>query len=340
MSLFSTELQIWYNQSKRDLPWRNTNNPYFIWLSEIILQQTRVQQGMSYYYKFIEHFPSVESLSNASEQEVLNLWQGLGYYSRARNMHKTAKFISEELKGEFPSSYDGLLNLPGVGKYTAAAIASFGFGLPHAVVDGNVYRVLSRCFNIDLYIDTGDGQKYFQALADELIDKLNPAIHNQALMELGALVCVPKNPKCDVCPLNASCEARVNGNIENLPRKKSKIKVKNRTLNYFLSVKENTIFIQKRGSKDIWANMFELPLIEGDELTREILDSVVYMRSMNHKLTHQNLTVNFYQPRDQGLIGFNEEIFEVALDDLKNYPLPRVIEKFLVEELEIVVRVS
>ena len=340
MSLFSTELQVWYAKNKRDLPWRNTTNPYYIWLSEVILQQTRVQQGMSYYYKFIERFPDIESMALAEEKEVLNLWQGLGYYSRARNMHKTARYVFEELGGIFPNRFDKLLELPGVGRYTASAIASFAYDLTHAVVDGNVYRVLSRYFNADEYIDTGAGQKLYQQLADELLDKSNPAQHNQAVMELGALVCTPKKPKCVDCPVHASCVSFAENTFHELPRKKGKVKVKSRTLNYFTFFQNDRVFLRKRGDKDIWANMFEFPLYEGDNVPLELLDSVEFSKNINHKLTHQNLSVNFYKLKlaDYPHHVF-ENCFEVHIKELKNYPLPRVIEKYLIEDLGLDVRI-
>lgn len=339
MSLFSTELQKWYVKNHRDLPWRNTRNPYFIWLSEVILQQTRVQQGMSYYYKFVEHYPDVNDFAQADENEILNLWQGLGYYSRARNMHKTAQFVVAHHHGVFPKSYDDLLKLPGVGKYTAAALASFAFDLPHAVVDGNVYRVLSRYFNAEEFIDTGAGQKFYQSLADELLDKQNPARHNQAIMELGALICTPKNPSCANCPLTDSCEGRAKNTWNNLPRKKGKVKVKNRTLNYFVCVDDDFVLMKKRGDKDIWANMFEFPLIEGDDLPEPLTNEVELTKTLNHKLTHQNLTVNFYSTKFNNSQEAFSNTEKIAIDELKNYPLPRVIERFLEEEMKLFVRI-
>lgn len=339
MSLFSTELQRWYKQYKRDLPWRNTRDPYLIWLSEVILQQTRVQQGMSYYLKFLDHFPTVFDLSNASEQNVLNLWQGLGYYSRARNMHKTAQFIVQNHQGVFPERFDELMKLPGVGTYTAAAVASFAFNLPHAVVDGNVYRVLSRYFNSDEYIDTGIGQKFYQNLADELLDKEFPAQHNQAIMELGALVCTPKNPSCEACPLLHSCEAFAKKTFHQLPQKKGKVKVKNRTLNYLITVDDEFIYLQKRGAKDIWANMFEFPQIDELLLAESNKHALQLLQQVNHKLTHQNLTVNFFSSPTLGNHLTEKNLFAISLQELKNYPLPRVIEKFLEERYNLMLRV-
>jgi A/G-specific adenine glycosylase len=335
MSLFSTELQLWYNQNHRDLPWRDTSNPYFIWLSEVILQQTRVQQGMTYYFKFVSHYPTVKDLAAADEQEILNLWQGLGYYSRARNMHKTAKFIVAQLQGIFPNTHEGLIALPGVGNYTAAAIGSFAFDLPLAVVDGNVYRVLSRYFNLDEFIDTGKGQKYYQQLADELLDQDRPALHNQAIMELGALVCTPKNPSCATCPLQMSCVAKQKHTWSDLPKKKGKVKVKNRTFHYFVVIQDDALILQQRGDKDIWANMYEFPLIQGESLPESMLDGITMIKSVTHKLTHQHLAVHFYASRTLGDLLSTENQLLVSFEDLKRYPLPRVIEKFLEEEMQL-----
>jgi A/G-specific adenine glycosylase len=338
MSLFSTELQNWFKQNKRDLPWRNTQDPYAIWLSEVILQQTRVQQGMSYYLKFLNHFPTVFDLSNASEQNVLNLWQGLGYYSRARNMHKTAQCIVQNYNGVFPNRFEELLKLPGVGYYTAAAVASFAFNLPYAVVDGNVYRVLSRYFNVDEFIDTGQGQKFYQNLADELLDREFPAQHNQAIMELGALVCTPKNPNCELCPLLSSCEAFKKNTIDHLPRKKVRVKVKNRTLNYLITLDKEFIYLRKRETKDIYANMFEFPQIDENLLAEANKHSLQLIQQMNHKLTHQNLSVNFFASPSLRYLLAEQELLAIPLEELKNYPLPRVIEKFLEERYNLILR--
>ncbi len=335
MSLFSSQIQFWYQNNKRDLPWRETNNPYHIWLSEIILQQTRVQQGMAYYEKFVLHFPNVKQLAKASEQQVLNLWQGLGYYSRGRNLHKAAQHVMEKHDGEFPSTFEEIIALPGVGPYTASAIASFAFDLPHAVVDGNVYRVLSRYFNSDTFINTPQGQKYFQELADELLDKVQPAQHNQAIMELGALICKPKNPTCDLCPLVDSCEGKSKNTLLNLPKKHGKIKVRDRHLNYLVCFENNQVLMQKRSEKDIWANMFEFPLVEGEHLEASILENVVFIKTMSHKLTHQNLKVHFYEINRMEINSFAHHGNWIHLKDLTKHPLPRVIDRFLEEVYDI-----
>ncbi|MFB0925151.1 MAG: A/G-specific adenine glycosylase, partial [Vicingaceae bacterium] len=231
---FSEKLIVWYNEHKRDLPWRKTTDPYQIWLSEIILQQTRVNQGLDYFNKFIKKHPDIHSLAQSSEKDVLNLWQGLGYYSRARNLHFTAKYISNELNGEFPTEYKDILNLKGVGEYTAAAIASFAYKEAYPVVDGNVYRVLSRMFGIENPIDSTEGKKVFKQLATELIDTKNPDTYNQAIMEFGALQCTPKKPNCEDCPYLLECFAYKNGLITELPKKEKKIKQRNRYFNYLV----------------------------------------------------------------------------------------------------------
>ena len=225
MTDFNLLITNWYRQNKRDLPWRLTTDPYKIWLSEIILQQTRVDQGLSYYLKFVKEFPTIQALANASEQQVLALWQGLGYYSRARNLHFTAKTISNELNGKFPNSFTSLKKLKGIGDYTAAAIASFSYNEITPVVDGNVYRVLSRVFNIATPIDSSQGKKLFYELAGELISKENPGEFNQSIMEFGALWCKPQNPKCEDCPLQENCLAFENDTVKLLPVKDKKIKI-------------------------------------------------------------------------------------------------------------------
>ena len=263
---FSNILIKWYLQNKRDMPWRNTTNPYYIWLSEIILQQTRVEQGTAYYLKFVEIFPTVYDLASAKESEVLKLWQGLGYYSRARNLHFTGNYIVNELNGQFPSTYNEILKLKGVGDYTASAIASFCFDEPTAVVDGNVYRVLSRFFDIETPINSTKGIKYFKELAQELIDVDNAATHNQSIMEFGARMCKPQNPDCEICPLNDKCLALQQNKIKSLPVKDKKIKLKKRFFNYLVLVSsdEKTILNLREG-KGIWQGLYEFPLVESEK---------------------------------------------------------------------------
>ena len=329
----------WYRQNKRDLPWRQTISPYLVWLSEIILQQTRVAQGLPYYLKFIEHFPSINDLANASEQEVLNLWQGLGYYSRARNLHFTAKDIVANYQGIFPENYQDLCKLKGVGAYTAAAIASFCYNEPVSVLDGNVYRVLARLFGIDTPINSTEGQKYFKQLAQKLIDKQAPGMYNQAIMEFGALHCTPNNPKCDNCPFAKNCIAYQTGKVGDLPVKLKKIKIKKRFLHYFLVKNGNFIILEKRISKDIWQNLYQLPLIEkpnSKTLKNDDFESFYAnydIKSVKnaqkstkivHKLTHQHLHIQFWI-----INTLQKPNNAIALNQLTNYPMPIVIANFL-----------
>ena len=262
MTDFHLLIDGWYRQNKRDLPWRTTRDPYFIWLSEIILQQTRVDQGMNYYLKFTRNYPTIRHLAEASEQEVLNDWQGLGYYSRARNLHQTAKYIHKELNSSFPESYEKIIKLKGIGPYTAAAIASFAFDEGVAAVDGNVYRVLSRIFDIDLPIDSTQGKKAFQELANSLIPTKNPGDFNQGMMEFGAMQCTPVNPKCEHCPFSERCLAKMHNTIAARPVKAKKTAVRNRYFYYFIFRETDRICIQKRTQKDIWQHLFEFPLLE------------------------------------------------------------------------------
>jgi A/G-specific adenine glycosylase len=339
---FANSLTRWYLKNKRDLPWRNTQNPYFIWLSEIMLQQTRVAQGMPYFYSFTNAFPTVFDLANASEEQVLKLWQGLGYYSRARNLHKTAQYIASDLNGVFPNTYNELLQLKGVGSYTAAAIASFCYGEIVPVVDGNVYRVLSRYFDIETDILSNSAKKEFSDLAYELMLKDNPALFNQAIMEFGALQCVPKNPNCVVCPLNNSCLALQKNKINQLPVKSKKTKAKNRYFNYlvFLDDHQNTM-IQKRTDKGIWHNLYEFPLIEteqevdleyfvaqiqsNDFIANTILSvELTCPESKIHKLTHQHLYIRFWKVKVTGSL-----LNAVDYSTLLTYPFPIVIFNFI-----------
>ena len=256
-NFFAKQLLAWnQNDNSRAVPWRGATDPYKIWLSEIMLQQTRLEQGLPYYLKFIEQYPTVHDLAQAPEEEVFLLWQGLGYYSRCRNLIYTAKFISENLKGNFPDNYKELLKLKGVGAYTAAAIASFAFGEAVPVIDGNVYRVLSRFFATATPIDTTEGKKKFQYLIQQVFDPAHPAEFNQAIMDLGATVCTPKKPDCQHCPLNKYCKAYHQVAVECFPVKSKKIIVKHRTFDYWVFIFEEKVFIKKREEKDIWQGLF------------------------------------------------------------------------------------
>ncbi len=339
---FSNLLTQWYLQHKRDLPWRDTQNPYFIWLSEIMLQQTRVAQGLPYFLNFTTAFPTVFDLANASEEQVLKLWQGLGYYSRARNLHKTAQHIAFDLNGIFPDNYNDLLTLKGVGDYTAAAIASFAYNEAVPVVDGNVFRVLARYFDIENDISASSTKKIFADLAFELMPKNNPALFNQAIMEFGALQCVPKNPDCTVCVFNQSCAALQKKKVGQLPVKSGKTKVRNRFFNYIVVFDENqNTLLQKRTDKGIWHNLYEFPLIETeqnvafdfvlDEIKNKILKeneiiSTDYFdqNAIIHKLSHQHLHIKFWKINVAGILKNG-----IAVTEIKTYPFPIVIHNFI-----------
>ena len=252
----------WFAENRRDLPWRHDPTPYEVWLSEVILQQTRVNQGMDYYLRFIKKWPSVTSLAQATEEEVLKMWQGLGYYSRARNLHHCAQQVMEQHGGQFPADYEQLKKLQGIGEYTAAAIASIAFDLPHAVVDGNVYRVLARLFDIDIPINNKEGQKLFAQLADELLNRKQPGLHNQAMMEFGALQCTPKNPNCLHCPLLAQCLAFAHQTVLQRPVKLQTKKNVTRYFNYLVIRINENIYLHKRSGNDIWKNLYDFPCIE------------------------------------------------------------------------------
>lgn len=336
---FSLLIQKWYTENSRDLPWRRTKSPYFIWLSEVILQQTRVDQGMSYYHKFCQLFPTIRDLAQASEQEVLNAWQGLGYYSRARNLRKTAIHIVDHHKGAFPQTYDELLTLPGIGPYTAAAVGSFAFDLPNAVVDGNVYRLLSRYFDIDTPVDSVQGKKEFAQLAQLLLDPLNPAQHNQAIMELGALICRPKNANCESCPLNNSCLGIKNETIYQRPIKSKKNSIRQRHFHFVLHEKNGRLLVQKRLGKDIWENMYQLPLIElekdnetpHDKYGESIILANEPIVSYTHQLSHQKITASFWKAESVKVLSGFENTLWVNKEELNDLPLPRLIDRFFEE---------
>lgn len=340
---FSEDLISWYLTNKRNLPWRETKNPYNIWLSEIILQQTRVQQGTPYYLKFIEAFPTIHDLARAKEDKVLKLWQGLGYYSRARNLHATAKEISQNHKGVFPDSYKELLKFKGIGSYTASAISSICFNRPEVVVDGNVYRVLSRIFGIETPINTHPAQKEFREIGSLLMDEKRPGKFNQALMEFGALQCVPANPDCQNCVFKDICFAYKTSSIDKLPVKRKPKPVRNRYFNFlvFLSDDDETI-LQQRKKKDIWKKLYQFPLIETPELSdlnqlkayQEFQDYFKMIKQYKislhneipiiHKLTHQNIHARFW-------IIYSDKIYghKVSLSRIDDFPVPKLIEEFM-----------
>ncbi len=344
----SSILVRWYTKNKRDLPWRNTRDPYKIWLSEIILQQTRVAQGLAYYIKFIQAFPTIQALAQASEDEVLKLWQGLGYYSRARNLHFTAKYIHTHLDNKFPRTYKEILKLKGIGPYTASAISSFAYDLPHASIDGNVIRVITRLFGIKESIDTRTTAKKIAEIAEQLLDRHNPSAHNQAIMEFGALQCVPKNPACEQCPFMLSCFAFQNRAVGEIPYKAKKIKQRERFFNYLFIVSKGFTFLNKRTQKDIWKNLYEFPLIEtpkaalpedlfqtkewGIWLGKEKTEIQNISKIISHQLSHQKIHAIFYQINVKEIKPeINARFVKVKLSDLNNYAIPRLIDKYLDE---------
>jgi A/G-specific adenine glycosylase len=340
---FNDELFQWYEKNKRELPWRNSSDAYVIWLSEIILQQTRVDQGLPYFYRFIEKYPDVTSFALADEGDILKLWQGLGYYSRGRNMLKTARMVQELYHGKFPESYQLLIKLKGIGEYTAAAIASFSSNEARAVVDGNVYRVLSRYFGIEEPINSTKGKKIFQSVANDLLNEQRPGLHNQAMMEFGAMMCKPKNPACGLCPVKSGCYAFLQNATTFLPIKTNKVKVRERFFNYFLVADEDKILMNKRDETDIWANMYDLPLIETSSLitTAELfnLNEVKQFFGTNikvkevpqvkkHILTHQRLYVRLIILRNKPA-KLKENWFFTPVENLKKLAVPKIIFIFI-----------
>ena len=348
--VFAYQLINWYEENKRDLPWRKTKDPYPIWLSEIILQQTRVAQGLPYYERFLEQFPTIFELANASETEVLRLWQGLGYYSRARNLHACAKMVVNDFGGEFPTDFNALLKLKGIGRYTAAAISSSAFNQPNAVVDGNVYRVLSRVFGIEEDVSSTQGPKIFEIRANELLDKEKPNQYNQAIMEFGAIQCAPKSPACGVCPFKDDCFAFNHNKIDTLPVKTKKTKVRKRYFTYLAFHSEQQFWMKERGKGDVWQGLFDFYLIEDskpinlDEVLSTLqklglTDSIIGEESKlyEHVLTHQRIFANFVKielETDDGarLMGLHPEMEKYSLEHINNLPKPVLIIKYLEDQ--------
>jgi A/G-specific adenine glycosylase len=345
---FQSEIIKWYFKNKRDLPWRQTTDPYVIWLSEIILQQTRVEQGLPYFLKFLDNFPSISHFAKASEEKVLKLWQGLGYYSRGRNMHHTANRIMAQYQGIFPNKYDDLIQLKGIGEYTAAAISSFSNNEAKAVVDGNVFRVLARYFGIHEAINSPQGKKQFYTLAQELISGQTPSIYNQAIMEFGALQCKPKSPNCGECPIQMSCYAYKNQLVNSLPQKIKKTKSRERWFNYFLCIKNDRILTKQRKQGDVWQHLYDLPLIEtadkqdidAPELLGKIVElfgkhvKITHLSTKKHVLTHQIIYANFFA-LDNYIVNFNQhsEIKSALIEDFKQLPHPKIIADFFEEHI-------
>jgi len=343
---FQNELINWYLLNKRDLPWRHTNDAYTIWLSEVILQQTRVEQGLPYFNKFLVNFPTVNDFASATEAKVLKLWQGLGYYSRGRNMHATAQIVVKDYHGIFPNLHDELIKLKGIGEYTAAAISSFSSGEARAVVDGNVFRVLSRYYGIDTAINSPAGKKQFYTLANELLDQKDPALYNQAIMEFGAIQCKPKSPNCGVCPLNQTCYAFSHKMVNELPVKIKKAAQKHRYINYFVCFDNGQVVVRERQAGDVWQHLYDFPSIE--MLTHEdannglFVDQVKktfgndayfeFISAKKHILTHQIIHVQFFALKNY-IFNFNKqkELNWVSLNKLDELPQPKVIHDFVQE---------
>jgi len=350
---FSTTLISWYKKNKRDLPWRQTRDPYKIWLSEVILQQTRIEQGLSYYLNFVSRFPNVHALADASERDILKRWQGLGYYSRARNLHHAAITIANELNGQFPDNYNDLLKLKGIGEYTAAAISSIVFNEPRPVVDGNVLRFLSRLKGIKTPVDSVSGKKIILDLALRLIDRKQPGEFNQAIMEFGALYCKPQNPNCEECLFRTECKAYFENQVNSIPVKTKRLSPRKRYFHYLFIIHQNkSVYLRKRAGQDIWKNLYDFPLLEKnhkiskEKMVEEVSSylfaelkknpQVKISKEYKHILTHQIISARFYTIRLNDSKQFrkinllNGNIWDSA--DLKNihqYPVPRLIEKFL-----------
>jgi len=345
---FTSNIITWYNSNKRALPWRKTTNPYYIWISEIILQQTRVSQGLPYYLKFVAAFSTVQELAAATEQEVLSLWQGLGYYSRARNMHKCAKVITSQYGNKFPQSFEHLLKLPGIGPYTAAAITSLAFNNPTPVVDGNVYRVLARVFGVDANIAEAKNFKLFFSLSEELIDKARPGTYNQAVMELGATVCVPQNPFCDKCTIEEICYANANKKQKELPVKIKKNRNRNRYFTYLVIENKGKVAMTKRIGKGIWEGLYEFYLIESNQATDIDGFENVFLKKLltkgavikhesqlpKHILSHQTIFSSFIiidLPTDQETdnLLFKNGLTLYSQAEIETLPKPVLISNFL-----------
>lgn len=346
-SQFRRRLLAWLDDHDRELPWKGEPDPYLIWLSEIILQQTRVDQGLPYFLRFKETFPTVFELAAATEDQVFKLWEGLGYYARARNLHATAKRIVSDFGGRFPDNYADILSLKGVGPYTAAAIASFGFQLPHAVVDGNVYRVLARIWGIDTPIDSSPGKRQFQELADELLDPSKPGRYNQAIMDFGAIWCTPANPQCRDCPFEQECQAKQTNRITDLPVKKKKIQKKDRYFHYLDFDYEALTWLSQRSARDIWQGLYEFPMVEGPRLWTEweqVLKQVAMLDWLGHSsyeviqksppfrqtLSHQHIHAIFWKIQlSQPSPVLNKEFVQIERKNLPKFAVPKIVDWYL-----------
>jgi len=351
-SQFTSLLMKWHEEHARELPWKSDRDPYKIWLSEIILQQTRVEQGLPYYLKILEQFPNLDALANADEDELMQLWQGLGYYSRARNLLFTAKYIQSELRGKFPNNYSDLLKLKGIGPYTAAAISSFAFDEVRAVIDGNVIRVLSRIFGIEIPFDSSKGKKVFEQLASELISQDDPATYNQAIMDFGATQCLPKKPNCISCTFRSTCKAYVQNQVIEFPVRSKKVLKKDRYFYYYVLITpENEVLIRKRSADDIWKGLYEFPLMECNEEEFSRSKHAVYPDFFNKlyidKIDKTNATFQYKQVLTHRIIhakfitirtsfkdkSFPENNYLVDYENLCNFAFPKLIDWFIEEKL-------
>lgn len=348
VSFFQKNLFDWADENPREMPWKGERNPYLIWLSEIILQQTRVEQGLPYFEKFKAKYPTVKQLADAPEDEVMKMWEGLGYYSRARNLHFSAKLISNDLDGQFPTDFKSIKSLKGVGDYTASAIASFAYDLPHAVLDGNVFRVFSRFLGIKTPIDSTDGKKEFAKVTDEFLNKKQPAKYNQAIMDFGATQCVPANPNCEICPLQKHCFAFAKNEISSLPVKAKKLKKRTRYFNFLVFENEGKIWIQKREEKDIWRDLYQFPMIETevgiddfsklkkdenwlDFFQKNQLELVSKSNPFRQTLTHQFIIGTFWKIKIHDATNpvFKPSYLGITKHDLSNHAFPKIIDLYL-----------
>ncbi len=335
----------WYKPSDRPMPWKEIDNPYFIWLSEIILQQTRVEQGKDYYLKFVEKYPTVFDLAKAPEDELMKMWEGLGYYSRARNLHAAAKHIAFELDGKFPETYEGILSLKGVGPYTAAAIGSFAFGLPYAVLDGNVYRVLSRYYGIETPTDSTEGKKEIAGIAESVLDKERPGKFNQAIMDFGATVCKPKGALCETaCTMRQKCLAFKEKRVYEFPVRKKKLKKTLRFFHFFILEDNGSVFIRKRTEKDIWQNLYDFPSLETEKETdftaleksdafKELVGGdyniKTHSQSYKQELTHRTVIARFHELEVSSNFAGNDNWTKVERKEIRNFAFPKIIDRYL-----------
>jgi len=348
---FTRLLLTWNRQkNKRQMPWKGEKDPYKIWLSEIILQQTRVEQGIDYYYRFIQKFPDIRQLAKANDKLIFKLWEGLGYYSRCRNLISTARLITQDLDGRFPTTFDDIRQLRGVGPYTAAAISSFAFNLPHAVIDGNVSRVLSRVFGIKKPIDSTEGKKIIASLAGQLLDKNEPGVYNQAIMDFGAIVCKPLAPLCSICELKKICLAFRNDHVKELPVKSKRTLVRERWFYYFVLSEKNRVVIEQRNAKDIWNQLYEFPKIERKRTIKieDILHEAVELGWLKNKkydlisispaytqrLSHQLINARFIQIILRGKANVKKQQLLVTTTQLGKFPFPRLIRDYLKGDTE------